>query len=412
MIPIKNAAFNLLLFIFTISLFGCSKASHSADTPPASIIDSIPKDSLVKGTTEGTIKGFAYLIVGSSSLTKVNMETGEIIWQTSIYDLASSSGSDLNYDSGYLYHGNYKGLTCYNISDGSMVWHAGWLSYSNVLAFTKYAFNDSLIFIVSPTSAYDASYLFCLDKRSGISKWKTKIDEEGWGGGRYSAIPVTENNKVIVLTRAGNGAIKLSALDVSSGKKVWDSETNQQLTGTLKISEGKVYSTGQGIYCYDAVTGNQVWHYASDLKNGNSFAGNLSFLDQNKLIITGTTQTSTSCNILILDKESGALIKKLVINEPYTLCMYRNNHIYLSIQDTNFYKLRSYDLNNTSTYEWEYQHFSYNKALIANKNIFFSIGPLSILNFDGELVKAIPNLNSRNYLFVDSAKNVYTQHWN
>ncbi len=55
----------------------------------------------------------------------------------------------------------------------------------------------------------------------------------------------------------------LRCLDAKTGEQIWSFETASHVESTPFISQGKLYFTagGDGIYCIDALEGQEIWHY-------------------------------------------------------------------------------------------------------------------------------------------------------
>ena len=55
----------------------------------------------------------------------------------------------------------------------------------------------------------------------------------------------------------------LTCLDAKSGELIWRFKTTSHVESTPFISEGKLYFTagGDGVYCIDALEGQEIWHY-------------------------------------------------------------------------------------------------------------------------------------------------------
>ena len=55
----------------------------------------------------------------------------------------------------------------------------------------------------------------------------------------------------------------LRCLDAHTGKQIWSFQTTSHVESTPFISQGKLYFTAgaDGVYCIDALEGEQIWHY-------------------------------------------------------------------------------------------------------------------------------------------------------
>jgi len=392
-----------------VILSSCSKPGDSVNpTPPHT--DTVIITPPPAPTLDTSVKGFLYMSL-DNALTKINLETKSVVWQKYLYH---GDHNGMEFNNGYLYHGDYSGLTCYNPVTGNRVWEFGWVSYYSNNTFSRYAFSDSLIFAVSATTAYDVSSLYCLNKRTGTLVWKNKIDTATWALGGYACAPQVDNDKVIVLVRDYSGHVKLVAYNIWTGQRVWDAGINDQLTLNFKVDNGKIYSTGHNVFCYDAATGNLVWQKTIPLAPLYSGLYALtSFIDGNKIIIAGSP-TAATCAVLTLDKNTGAILSNQPINKEVGSCMYRDNVFYLGYPDSNYFSLTAYNISDMSA-KWTYKHTAYYPQTVTSKNIIITgvDSAVKVLDLNGNLVKRTPAMGTYfgSFIYIDSASNVFPQQW-
>jgi outer membrane protein assembly factor BamB len=407
---IKSFSF-LLALSFVFLLFGCSK-------PDIDIDNSIPNNTPFDETT---LKGNIYLDQGKFMLN-LDLQTGSVIYQAKLLNINGGYESEINFDSGYYYHRDYAGVTCYDASNGSVVWGFNWLSYNNIQFSTAVILNDSSIFFSSPTSVWQVAYLYCLDKRTGELKWKVKIDEGGYPF-YYSfySIPVLIHDKVVTLARDANGDRKLISFNVSNGEQVWESSVNDELKATLKTDGEKIYSTGQYAYCYNGDNGTLEWEKNLQLVfAGSSLFGNISFFDKNELVIAGVYSTPSN-TVIVLDSKTGNADYSFTTDINFHNCNYKNGVFYAlgNVNDT--VELDAIDIK-THALKWKYRPYLFNKTpLITDKNVMFaafdidstmtSSIKLFILDLNGKLVRKIPLPVERvdKFIYVDDKKKFYRQ---
>ena len=401
----------LLLFV----LAACSKPENqrTVDNPPN------PADTIVKGSL--------FLNINSRA-SSINTENGSMTWQNPNFCEAVA----LSYDSGYLYAGSYRNVSCFNAATGQRLWVYSWLIFSDVKGFTRYAFTDSLMFITSASSAWDVAHLYCINKRTGALRWSNELDSIGWPNGReYFSLPVLSNGKVITVARDNNNHRRLVAYNLLTGKKIWGTGINDELRFNIKVDNDKIYSTGKNTFCYDANTGVLVWqnniniiNASGSIENGylmnntQAYIGPLAYFDQNKIIIAGKdSANAVVTSVKVLDKNTGAILSSKVYNIDFKYYMYSNNTLYISTYVSNTTFLHAFDIN-TSAFKWKYETNATYPPILTDKNIIYSRWDGTyFLSLDGKLMRFLPHtVPSGNtvytYLYKDLSNNIFTQRIN
>src|SRR5262249_6353202 len=103
--------------------------------------------------------------------------------------------------------------------------------------------------------------VYRLERHTGQVIWR--VDNAGKMQHMYSS-PCVQDGRVF----GGEGmhanfACRLYALHAATGQKLWDHETSSHIESTPCVVDGKVYVAAgdDGVYCFDAVSGNVCWHF-------------------------------------------------------------------------------------------------------------------------------------------------------
>ena len=404
----------LLVFISLVALFCSCTKNFSNPTGPSSSSDSSGP------STADSPNGMFYIsILGGSDVNyiKLGAANDSIYWNMPQINYGSSWGNPLSFDSDYFYNGNPSSITCYNSATGSPVWEFWWLAAANGLSYREPAFNDSLIFVTSPTNVGggDAN-LYCNNKRTGAAKWQVSIDA-GYADSEFNAIPVVNGNNVLTLTRDQNDQKYLTAFSVQNGSMVWSVPVDNSMHSKLMLSAGKIYSAyGPLAVCYDASNGQLLWQTNIDM---NVPAGDRSytynFIDGNTLIVVDIL-SNTDYKILQIQTATGAIVKSsdLTISTTYPSapfyqlpaqlnCAYSKNTLYIA----SFYSVDSLDILSynitTMSQNWK-QRFGTSlddedAPVLTDKFLMFPINEqinnstqtnMVVLDLNGKLIKELP----------------------
>lgn len=404
MFSLVSRFITLILIVFFC--YSCSKPASPNPVPP------------VTPDTVATVKGTLFYIM-DASICRSDLNTGTILWSKPVADLFNGAAAELNYDSsGLLYHRNHTGLTCYNATDGSIVWQFGWAAFNDAAYYGAVALNDSLISFSSPTSAYAPASLYCLNKKTGLLKWQTQIDKGTWTYSHFYSIPVITGDKVITLARDNNGNRKLACYGITNGNLRWETPVDNELVATLKMYQGNIYCVGTSASAYNPGTGALLWKTALDfsIPPGNYF-GYPSFNDQGKLLTAGKT-ASVSNVIKVLDYNSGSILNTYNSNTLFTGYNYSSNTLYASGFASDTSELNAFDLNGM-VLKWKYRpYYSVYNPVVTDKYIVTIMGDtnnllhIAALNLNGVQVRKynIPGTYvSNNLIFLDENKKVYKQ---
>ncbi len=154
---------------------------------------------------------------------------------------------------GMVYFGSYSGkVYALDARTGAKKWEyptGGAVIGSPVIA------GDTLIVTSSDGK------LYALDARSGGAKWAEPFATQG----KIWADPVVANGKVYF----GNFAHQFFAVDLKSGKLIWEREFKGAIASTPLVAEGTVYigSFEGKLYALDAETGQPKWKEPFEAKN-------------------------------------------------------------------------------------------------------------------------------------------------
>lgn len=171
------------------------------------------------------------------------------------------------------------GLYCVSLVDGRLLWRfeAGCeLSSSPALA-------KNLVLFLGRDGVMRA-----LNADTGKVRWETTLGEDLAPKGDprlwdlWVSSPLVEGNRVFI----GSGNGKVYALELESGKSIWQFTTGGRVRSSPSLWEGRVFvgSFDGNVYAIDAVTGQQQWRFSTGapvqsspaLAGGNLFVGSRS----------------------------------------------------------------------------------------------------------------------------------------
>jgi len=399
-----------ILFIFYLIAIapGCSKSTVTAP-------DNIQN-------TEGTFYIQVLQQSGGFRLDKVDAGTGFTGWEIPMMNTFASFGSPVDYSDGLLFHGNYSGVSAYNIQSSEPQWGVGWLATTEASSARILAFKDSLVFFASSSNSYSSADAYCVNKYNGAIIWQQRIDSGGWTFYNFSSIPVVSDDKPIMLTRDKNGHKQLRAFRATDGKLVWQSPINDLLLPTIKTDNGKIYATGGGfMFCYNATDGSLLWK--TDIQYKNAF-GVYFFYDATKLVVA-----ADGWPVMVLDKTNGTILSSFDLPLPVTnpnSFLYKDNVLYASgLPIDTVFQVRAFDIT-AKTQKWIFRYttncYSQASPIITDKYLVVPVSTaepsdvnnnqlkMIFVDFSGKLVKQFPFLgySADHFIYVNS-NNVYRE---
>jgi outer membrane protein assembly factor BamB len=121
---------------------------------------------------------------------------------------------------------------------------------------------------VHATAFRSAGAVYCVDRTTGRQLWS--FNNKGTMKDVFSS-PLLAGGRIYI----GEGfhqhtGCKLYCLDAENGTKLWEKETGSHTESTPCVSNGKVYfgAGDDGLYCLDATTGEERWHYGGLYADG------------------------------------------------------------------------------------------------------------------------------------------------
>jgi len=202
------------------------------------------------------------LLVGSpDGLTALDSQTGALVWKAQTGGAVSSAPA---YWSDMLFVGDSNGvLYALNSQTGERQWtyqSGGSISSSP-------AVDESGVYFGSMDG-----YFYALDPQSGQLMWKFEVagtvdPASGISKGVRSTPALSGNTLVFASTQIGGASAELFiyALDKSSGQKLWEYSTWNQITGPA-IAEGVVYFGGFGTFTGLRLSdGEPVFNFETDI---------------------------------------------------------------------------------------------------------------------------------------------------
>jgi outer membrane protein assembly factor BamB len=396
-----------ILFFFTLAVLFYSCTKHFSNPPPATGAS----DSSSTSNAVDSPGGMLYIAVVGQFM-KVGAGNDSVYWTVPQLNWGSSWENPISFDGNVFYNGNVVSLQCYSSVTGLPVWSFTWSEAVGAPFYRESAFNDSLLFVTSPTYEWQYGFLYCNNKTTGNSLWKQQIDT-GYADSNLNVIPLVSGNKVITITRDQNEQKHLTAFSIQNGAPVWSPPVDNSVGSKLLLEEGKIYlGYGPTALCYDASTGQQLWR--TDLNvSGTVWAYN--FVDSNYLVVVDVLGNG-DYQIIQLDKDNGAILKSdnfLIpttyatnpLSESYPAplsCCYNKNMLYLS----SYYSVDSLDIvafnMSSMTQQWKVRYASYLEELeppvLTDKYVLFpaydrastNLINVIFLDLNGKLIKKVP----------------------
>ena len=102
--------------------------------------------------------------------------------------------------------------------------------------------------------------VYCVDADSGVNRWRYDTPIQIFSS------PTVAGGRVYVGEGFHQDAdCHLHCLDANNGRPIWRFKTASHVESTPFISQGKVYfgAGSDGVYCLDALEGEEIWHYPS-----------------------------------------------------------------------------------------------------------------------------------------------------
>lgn len=146
--------------------------------------------------------------------------------------------------------------------------------------------------------SYNASTIRAYNIDSRKNKWWFATD------GEMTAPPLVIENTLFFATRSG----QLSALNISTGKAIWNTELESYIDRPLTFSNGVIYAvtTGQVAYAVDGLTGKRLWVHDAGFPDKITVRRAPAAIVQDGRLIIGLT----SGDILALKLEDGKQVWK------------------------------------------------------------------------------------------------------
>jgi len=191
-------------------------------------------------------------IIGYDYIYCLDLDTGENIWQTYIYDGTKSTPT---FTEDRLYIGSYSGIFyCLDANDGSIIWQ----NQTGDSHTSPLVFNDKVYI-----STFDAGKLYCLNAENGMEIWVTSL-------GDNIQSPALFNERLITSSGRFGDDGYIYCINASNGVIIWKFQTEESFSVTSPISpliyNDKVYIGDWGgyYYCLDIYNGTLIWRFKSN----------------------------------------------------------------------------------------------------------------------------------------------------
>lgn len=194
-------------------------------------------------------------VLAGKEIKCLDIETGTIKWSKEYSDWTR----DISIDNTHIYLSCSNGLLyCLAQDNGEQMWN---------LTTTEPIYSAAVVNTTHLLIGCLDGYLYCLNKSTGSLKWKILLSNQAiWNTVSRSS------DYVYVCTLCG----LFYCLDADNGEVQWVNTIGGYSGGsTPVIADDKVYVGGEftkNIYCYDAISGEELWRYQNGHRDGYFFA--------------------------------------------------------------------------------------------------------------------------------------------
>lgn len=283
----------LYLLLSVLFFGGCTKAG--VDLDPAD------EPGIKDGTLYFNSAGIHY---------KVNIADSSEYWVANQIILSSHS-NPMIIDSTTIYSGATNSLGAYSVFNAYPRWVVFWpYTHSGpIFSSVEAALGDSVVYVVSPTSYWFHSYLYCINKKTGAIHWKERIDYGDYELNFHST-PVVVGNRVITLTRDQYNKKQLTCFN-ADGSIHFTTPANDDLAYKIWVHKDKVFSTANSqILCYSTENGRLEWTVnMGDLL----FNRTATFFDKDNLIVIKVLDSRYHVFVI---NTSGNILRQHVLSIP------------------------------------------------------------------------------------------------
>ncbi|MEN8773925.1 MAG: PQQ-binding-like beta-propeller repeat protein [Akkermansiaceae bacterium] len=193
---------------------------------------------------------------GGQGVSAFSIEDGKLLWQTPVTDFAPKHGyqgarSAPTVDNGHLYVTTSNGVIACISTKGKVVWSKDFKKEWKGKMMSGWGFSESPLVDgerVICTPGGNSAFMVSLDKKTGATKWKTKIAPEDLGkkgkdGAGYGSIVISNGGGVKQYVQmTGRGVIGVRAKD---GRFMWN--YNKVANSTANIPTPIV--DGDHVFC-------------------------------------------------------------------------------------------------------------------------------------------------------------------
>jgi outer membrane protein assembly factor BamB len=103
-----------------------------------------------------------------------------------------------------------------------------------------------------------SGFIYCLDATTGKRIWQVPTNQEV-----YCSPAVVDGRVYVGEGLHENTGSLFRCLDAATGNLLWQFKTNSHAEGPPTVKDGRVYfgAGDDGLYCLDAITGKQIWQF-------------------------------------------------------------------------------------------------------------------------------------------------------
>jgi outer membrane protein assembly factor BamB len=399
---------------------------------------SVPKPHDPTDTTFLPDPGILYML-SDAGLQKIEVSKNVTDWTTQVYEGPGTANCPLDYNAGNIYFGGLGSLAAYNYQTGATNWtnfipdEAGASVSSD---YRQTAYQDSLVFYTKPTGVYfGGAQLYCAYRDNGQVIWTNQIDSDQYDviPGDFNGLPYVVNGNVITLTRGYYGNPQITAYNATTGRLVWNSPQNNELSGQLHVTNNYIYySSNATACCYSTKDGSLLWQTDLQLPTlSYSSSTSYTFLDSSKLIVCRNYGGTTNL-VREINANTGSMMNSFELDVPEAHVFWGygyNNNVLYTVNVINWASGNNIDSVDVVAFDlgsqlpkWKYNYTDGTGLfmVVTNNNVIVPGGLMDstslkaqvlFLDFNGKLVKkvAYAGTTANRFMYVDNSGVLYKE---
>lgn len=189
-------------------------------------------------------EGKVFVNCNDNHLKALNVSTGDVEWSMPVDPLQYGSWSSPAYDNGMIFTSTGYNTTCFNATDGSVIWSVRTGASCNggpMIADGKVFCND-----------WNSKHYYCLNESNGNQLWRFTIESHQGSTGYAQGTAAYKDDRVY-LTSWDYGGYKsghVYCLNATNGSMIWDISFGRgiNMCGSATLGNDAVYVTSYNFY--------------------------------------------------------------------------------------------------------------------------------------------------------------------